>query len=440
MAGTNNRLASPYAYDAAGNVTYDGVHHYTYDPENHIISVDNGATTYTYDALGRRAAKTAGGSATDFIYDREDHVILTNPATPTMIEMYAAGLHLGTYVLNAAQTATVLYYDHADWLGTERARTDLSGNACEKISSLPFGDGQTISGTCGDISPRHFTGKERDPESGLDNFEARYNSSSMGRFMSADPIFISPAGLFDPQGLNLYAYVRNNPLNFTDPTGLDSYLACQTENHSGCGQVDNGSEQIWVQGQTVDGKFQAYDIDMNRDGSGLYSDQFGHDYTGTFDQNGLSFNSVDEGGPSGSGRFINGSDETDVNGSGIFSGLQGKFVSDCGGSCQARGSLYELEPGSGAMGRAEAALQLQGKSWSWLDRLSGAHAEGRQWMDANGRIHVIENINGINAGKTELHFEGHPNTGVTERSLHLVNAIRDLASGRAEEQKNLKLP
>jgi hypothetical protein len=61
-------------------------------------------------------------------------------------------------------------------------------------------------------------------------------------------------------------------------------------------------------------------------------------------------------------------------------------------------------------------------------------------MDANGRIHVIENINGINAGKTELHFEGHPNTGVTERSLHLVNAIRDLASGRAKEQKNLKLP
>jgi RHS repeat-associated protein len=144
-------------------------------------------------------------------------VILTNPATPTMIETYAAGLHLGTYVLNSAQTATVLYYDHADWLGTERARADLSGNACEKISSLPFGDGQTITGTCGDISPRHFTGKERDPESGLDNFGARYDSSSMGRFMSPDPL---GGRLIGPQTLNKYSYVANNPINSTDPTGL----------------------------------------------------------------------------------------------------------------------------------------------------------------------------------------------------------------------------
>jgi RHS repeat-associated protein len=231
MAGTNNRLASPYTYDAAGNVTYDGVHHYTYDPENHIISVDNGATTYTYDALGRRAAKSTSGSVTDFIYDREDHVILTNPATPTMIEMYAAGVHLGTYVLNAAQTATVLYFDHADWLGTERARADLSGNACEKISSLPFGDGQTITGTCGDISPRHFTGKERDSESTLDNFGARYFSSAMGRFTSPDP---DGAGSLeqDPQSWNMYAYARNNPLKYTDPDGR-SYDVCVDNGHGG---------------------------------------------------------------------------------------------------------------------------------------------------------------------------------------------------------------
>jgi RHS repeat-associated protein len=219
LVGANNRFGSPYQYDAAGNMTYDGVHHYTYDPENHIISVDNGATTYTYDALGRRAAKTTGGSVTDFIYDREDHVILTNPATPTLVEMYAAGLHLGTYVLNAAQTATVLYYDHADWLGTERARADLSGNACEKISSLPFGDGLTITGTCGDISPRHFTGKERDTESGLDNFGARYDSSSMGRFISPDPGNIGVNRL-NPQSWNGYSYSLNNPVIVTDPTGL----------------------------------------------------------------------------------------------------------------------------------------------------------------------------------------------------------------------------
>jgi RHS repeat-associated protein len=68
------------------------------------------------------------------------------------------------------------------------------------------------------------TGKERDTETGNDYFGARYYGSSMGRFMSPDPVFISAQRLADPQSLNLYAYVRNNPLGLTDDTGLDFYL------------------------------------------------------------------------------------------------------------------------------------------------------------------------------------------------------------------------
>lgn len=68
-----------------------------------------------------------------------------------------------------------------------------------------------------------FTGKARDAESGLDNFEARYLGSSLGRFMSPDPL----AGhLKNPRSLSKYAYVLNNPLSLTDPTGLDSCLSC----------------------------------------------------------------------------------------------------------------------------------------------------------------------------------------------------------------------
>jgi RHS repeat-associated protein len=66
-------------------------------------------------------------------------------------------------------------------------------------------------------SPSRNTGKERDAESGLDYFGARYNSSSMGRFMSPDPL---GGDLTNPQSLNKYAYVLNNPLTNTDPTGL----------------------------------------------------------------------------------------------------------------------------------------------------------------------------------------------------------------------------
>ena len=65
------------------------------------------------------------------------------------------------------------------------------------------------------------TGKERDSESGLDDFGARYYSSTMGRFTSPDPLWVKADRLLLPQRLNLYAYGTNNPLRFTDPTGMD---------------------------------------------------------------------------------------------------------------------------------------------------------------------------------------------------------------------------
>jgi RHS repeat-associated protein len=111
------------------------------------------------------------------------------------------------------------YFIHADWLGTERARTTASGASYETCTSLPFGDALSCAGST-DPSPMHFTGKERDSESGLDNFGARYDASSMGRFMTPDPIHVMKQRLVDPQQWNLYGYVRNNPLNLTDPMGL----------------------------------------------------------------------------------------------------------------------------------------------------------------------------------------------------------------------------
>jgi len=64
--------------------------------------------------------------------------------------------------------------------------------------------------------PHKFTGKERDGESGLDNFGARYFGSSLGRFMSPDPPLMDQH-IADPQSWNLYSYVRNNPVSFVDP-------------------------------------------------------------------------------------------------------------------------------------------------------------------------------------------------------------------------------
>jgi RHS repeat-associated protein len=83
----------------------------------------------------------------------------------------------------------------------------------------------------------HFTGKERDTETGLDNFGARYNASNMGRFMSPDPIYIALHRLPYPQLLNLYPYGRNNPLKFTDSTGLDVNLDCSKVSADECKQT-----------------------------------------------------------------------------------------------------------------------------------------------------------------------------------------------------------
>jgi RHS repeat-associated protein len=83
--------------------------------------------------------------------------------------------------------------------------------------------------TISDATEQHFTGKERDSESGLDYFGARYMSSSMGRFMSPDPSGLYYADPRNPQSLNLYTYGLNNPLSNIDPTGL----TCQTNSSDG---------------------------------------------------------------------------------------------------------------------------------------------------------------------------------------------------------------
>ena len=183
-----------------------------------------GATvmSYLYGPDGRRVAKVNNGQIVkQFYYDAAGQEIAETNAAGALqrAEIFAGGRHLATWT-NSGGGAT--YFNHADWLGTERARSNSAGTLCETITSLPFGDGQATTpqnGGCAtaDPSPNHFTGKERDAESGLDFFGARYMSAVQGRFTSTDPIYFQKEMLVDPQRWNLYAYGRNNPLRFIDP-------------------------------------------------------------------------------------------------------------------------------------------------------------------------------------------------------------------------------
>lgn len=230
-------------YDAAGNLMTDGFHNYFYDAEHHLIQVDgsdgwcaSGTGTaatacYTYDADGRRVRRAVPGDGItdDFLYDLDGHFITQVSGQGSWVrgEIYAGGQHIATYE-NDLSTPTT-FFTHADHLGTERVETGVSGASCETTTSLPFGDGLNTSGSC-DPTALRFTGKQRDFETNLDNFGARYNSSSLGRFMSPDPL---GGSLVDPQTLNRYSYVRNKPINMTDPTGMyecsDDQNKCQTK-------------------------------------------------------------------------------------------------------------------------------------------------------------------------------------------------------------------
>jgi len=219
----NHIVGLGMTYDAAGNETNDGTSAYTYDSENRIISAVNnstGTSSYQYGADGRRIRKaTAAAGTVDFLYDLSGHEIaqVTSSGGWTRGEIYAGGRHLGTYTGGASGNT---YFTFADWLGTERARS-VAGvtTACETITNIPFGDWLTAAGSCGDPSPMHFTGKERDSESGIDYFGARYYASNMGRWTSPDPSGLLFAAPSNPQSFNLGAYVENNPINGIDTDG-----------------------------------------------------------------------------------------------------------------------------------------------------------------------------------------------------------------------------
>ncbi len=138
--------------------------------------------------------------------------------------VYAAGKLLATYsYTDSTHTATDTYFALSDWLGTKRAVVSAGGCGTGYVS-LPYGDSLTPSNLpgftqCPDATENHFTGKERDAESGNDYFGARYYASSMARFTSPDHPLIDQHPE-NPQSWNLYAYSRNNPLINIDPTGL----------------------------------------------------------------------------------------------------------------------------------------------------------------------------------------------------------------------------
>jgi RHS repeat-associated protein len=222
---TNRRAGVPYdngaGYDAAGNQTAYSPFTLFYDAENRtkeLTSTSNGSATYNYDGDGRRVKKVNGFVTTVYIYDGFGQLAQEyDDAAP----------------VDAAQSG-VTNYVTADHLGSTRLITDSSGAVKRRYDYLPFGEGlpsglnaRSTKYSVGAFPAAtdgwsvKFTGKERDAESGLDYFLARYFSGAQGRFTSPDAMLARKEWLVDPQRWNRDAYVRNNLLRFIDPHGED---------------------------------------------------------------------------------------------------------------------------------------------------------------------------------------------------------------------------
>jgi len=197
-------------YDGSGNQTSDAQSRtFTYDAENRQLTFNTNAGQYFYDGDGRRVKKIDNTGTTIYAYN----------AGGQLIAEYTSGTSSGG-------GTSYLTSDH---LGSTRVVTKVDGSVKARYDYLPFGEEipssvggrSSIVGYGGADSTRQkFTQKERDSESGLDYFGARYYSSAQGRFTSVDPITVTPPRMVDPQQLNLYEYVRNNPLAYIDPTGM----------------------------------------------------------------------------------------------------------------------------------------------------------------------------------------------------------------------------
>ncbi|MGH9818394.1 MAG: RHS repeat-associated core domain-containing protein, partial [Candidatus Acidiferrales bacterium] len=190
---TNNRL-SGYSYDAAGNLLSDGSFSYTWDAESRMKS--GAGVTYTYDGDGRRVKKSNG------------KLYWYGPGLDALLETDLAGNSPGEYIFFGGKrvarrqsSGTVNYY-FSDHLGSSRVVASAAGAILDDSDFYPFGGERVVTSSSG--NHYKFTGKERDAESGLDNFGARYFGSSLGRFMSPDD-FWKDSSVRNPQSWNKYA-------------------------------------------------------------------------------------------------------------------------------------------------------------------------------------------------------------------------------------------
>jgi RHS repeat-associated protein len=240
-----------YWYDENGNVSVrkegDSTYYHTYDVENRLSVVSGSATgSYWYDGDRVRVKSTVRGVTTSHVGDIYEK--RTNGVTKKYY--YANGQLVAMRKIRPGQEDT-LYFLLTDHLGSTNVTTDSAGAWVGELRYYAFGGVRHDSET--QVLPYRFTGQRLETAMGLYDYGARYYDPVIGRFIQADTIVPDPA---DPQSLNRYSYVLNNPLRYTDTSG---YWFCESAQEC---EVDMDVEWAWRTERRLE---EAYGIEIEGD-------------------------------------------------------------------------------------------------------------------------------------------------------------------------------
>ncbi|WLR51865.1 DNRLRE domain-containing protein [Bacillus tianshenii] len=207
-----------FSYDANGNLTDNGEKTFIYNENNRLIEVKDATNTtlasFEYDKQGRRISKTTSTGTTHYHYDGDSNRVLYETDDSNNI--------VAEYTYNAQNQPVTMtkggttYFYHINGHGDVTALTDESGNIVAEYQYDAWGNILSQTGTMAAENPYRYAGYRYDDETGYYYLMARYYDADTGRFLTRDTF----QGLEnDPLSLNRYAYVKNNPIMYHDPTG-----------------------------------------------------------------------------------------------------------------------------------------------------------------------------------------------------------------------------